>query len=309
MTLQQLQYIVALAQYGQFVKAAESCFVTQPTLTMQLQKLEEEVGGLLFNRDKSPVTPTPLGEAFLERARVILKEVEGLKQLVNDEIDKIEGTYRIGVIPTIAPYLMPRLIPQVLKANNKVKIKVYELRTDEVIDGLKKGTIDLGIAATPLVEDLIKEVPVYFEPFEIYIHPEHPKAKIETWSTLDLESNEMLILDEGHCFRDQALAICARAGKKMNKGFEYQGGSLEALMGLVDKGLGYTMVPAMVQKHKQGEGQIRCFKTPRPVREVSIVVHKSFARTAFIEWLQGQIEKVVPKDYLQPKKVKRIKWK
>jgi LysR family hydrogen peroxide-inducible transcriptional activator len=309
MTLQQLQYIVALAQYGQFVKAAESCFVTQPTLTMQLQKLEEEVGGLLFNRDKSPVTPTPLGEAFLERARVILKEVEGLKQLVNDEIDKVEGTYRIGVIPTIAPYLMPRLIPQVIKANSKVKIKVYELRTDEVIDGLKKGTIDLGIAATPLVEDLIKEVPVYFEPFEIYIHPDHPKAKIETWSTQDLESNEMLILDEGHCFRDQALAICARAGKKMNKGFEYQGGSLEALMGLVDRGLGYTMVPAMVQKQKQGEGQIRCFKTPRPVREVSIVVHKSFARTAFIEWLQLQIEKVVPKDYLQPKKVKRIKWK
>jgi LysR family hydrogen peroxide-inducible transcriptional activator len=309
MTLQQLQYIVALAQYGQFVKAAESCFVTQPTLTMQLQKLEEEVGGLLFNRDKSPVSPTPLGEAFLERARVILKEVESLKQLVNDEIDKVEGTYRIGVIPTIAPYLMPRLIPQVLKANSKVKIKVYELRTDEVIDGLKKGTIDLGIAATPLVEDLIKEVPVYFEPFEIYIHPDHPKAKIEAWSTQDLESNEMLILDEGHCFRDQALAICARAGKKMNKGFEYQGGSLEALMGLVDRGLGYTMVPAMVQGNKNGEGQIRCFKTPRPVREVSIVVHKSFARTAFIEWLQLQIEKVVPKDYLQPKKVKRIKWK
>jgi LysR family hydrogen peroxide-inducible transcriptional activator len=309
MTLQQLQYVVALERYGQFVKAAESCFVTQPTLTMQLQKLEEEVGGLLFNRDHAPVVPTPLGAAFLERARIILKEVEGLKQLVNEEIDKIEGTYNIGVIPTIAPYLMPTLIPQVLKVNAKVKLKIFELRTDEVIDALKKGTIDVGIAATPLMEDLIKEIPVYFEPFELYIHPNHPKASIKEWTTADLETNEMLILDEGHCFREQALAICARSGKKWNKGFEYQSGSLEALMGLVDQGVGYTMIPAMAMKGKESPSFVRCFKTPRPVREISLIVHRSFARTAFIEWLQLQIEQVVPKEYIQPKKVKRIKWK
>jgi len=309
MTLQQLQYVVALERYGQSVKAAESCYVTQPTLTMQLQKLEEEVGGLLFNRDHAPVVPTPLGAAFLERARVIMKEVEGLKQLVNEEIDKIEGTYNIGVIPTIAPYLLPRLIPQVLKANGKVKLRIHELRTDEVLDGLKKGTIDLGIAATPLIDDLIKELPVYFEPFEVYIHTNHAKWKMKEWSTSDLESNEMLILDEGHCFRDQALAICARSGKKMNKGFEYQSGSLEALMGLVDRGIGFTMVPAMAVSDEQRRMNVRSFKSPRPVREISILTHKSYARTAFLEWMQLQIEKVVPKEYIQPKKVKRIKWR
>ena len=309
MTLQQLQYIVALEQYGQFVKAAESCYVTQPTLTMQLQKLEEEVGGLLFNRDKSPVTPTDLGKLFLERARIILKEVEGLKLLVNEEIDKIDGTYNIGVIPTIAPYLMPLLIPQLIKANPKVKVKIFELRTDEVIDALKKGTIDIGIAATPLLEEIIREIPVYFEPFEIYISNHHPKYYRAQWTSADVESNEMLILDEGHCFRDQALAICSRSGKKFNKGFEYQSGSLEALMGLVNQGFGYTMVPALAVKGKGLENNIRSFKSPRPVREISILVHKSFARSAFIEWLQLQIEKVVPKEYIQPKKVKRIKWK
>lgn len=309
MTLQQLQYVVALERYGQFVKAAESCFVTQPTLTMQLQKLEEEVGSLLFNRDHAPVVPTPLGAAFLERARIILKEVEGLKQLVNEEIDKIEGTYNIGVIPTIAPYLMPKLIPQVLKVNAKVKLKIFELRTDEVIDALKKGTIDVGIAATPLMENLIKEIPVYFEPFELYIHPNHPKASIKEWTSADLETNEMLILDEGHCFREQALAICARSGKKWNKGFEYQSGSLEALMGLVDQGVGYTMVPAMAVSDEHKRQNIRSFKSPRPVREISILTHKSYARTAFLEWMQLQVEKVVPKEYIQPKKVKRIKWR
>lgn len=309
MTLQQLQYVVALERYGQFVKAAESCFVTQPTLTMQLQKLEEEVGGLLFNRDHAPVVPTPLGAAFLERARVILKEVEGLKQLVNEEIDKIEGTYNVGVIPTIAPYLLPRLIPQILKANAKVKLRIHELRTDEVLEGLKKGTIDMGIAATPLIDDLIKELPVYFEPFEVYIHPSHAKWKMKEWSTADLESNDMLILDEGHCFREQALAICARSGKKMNKGFEYQSGSLEALMGLVDRGIGFTMIPAMAVSDEQRRMNVRSFKSPRPVREISILTHRSYARTAFLEWMQLQIEKVVPKEYIQPKKVKRIKWR
>ncbi len=309
MTLQQLNYLVALDTHRQFVKAAESCFVTQPTLTMQIQKLEEEVGGQLFQRDITPIAPTTLGTIMIERARIIIQEVEGLKVLVNEEVEKIEGTFRVGIIPTIAPYLIPLFLPEVAQKNKKLHLKVREMRTEEIISSLKNGDLDLGILATPLQEKLIKEWPMYFEPFQVYLAPGHPKFKKDTWTSSELNPQEMLILDEGHCFREQSLAICGRQIKRKDLNFEYQSGSLEALMRLVEQGLGYTMVPALAVMNRAEAINARKFKSPEPVREISIVTHQSFHRLALIEWLRTEIQAVVPKEFVHPKKYKRISWK
>jgi LysR family hydrogen peroxide-inducible transcriptional activator len=309
MTLQQLNYLVALDTHRQFVKAAESCFVTQPTLTMQIQKLEEEVGGQLFQRDTSPIVPTALGIIMIEKARIIIQEVEGLKVLVNEEVEKVEGTFRVGIIPTIAPYLIPLFLPEVAKKNRKLHLKVKEMRTSEIISALKNGELDLGILATPLEEKLIKEWPMYFEPFQVYLSPNHPQFKKVNWTPDEMNPQEMLILDEGHCFREQALSICGRQVKRKDLNFEYQSGSLEALMRLAEQGLGYTMVPALSVRNRSEENNARPFKSPVPVREVSIVTHQSFHRLAVIEWLRSEIQSVVPKEFVHPKKYKRIGWK
>jgi len=309
MTLQQLTYLVALDTHRQFVKAAESCYVTQPTLTMQIQKLEEEVGGKLFHRNTTPIEPTMLGNIMIEKARLILSEVEGLKSIVNGEVEKVEGTFRVGIIPTIAPYLTPLFLPKVSKTNKKVHLKVKEMRTDEIIVALKKGEIDMGILATPLEDKQIREWPMYYEPFQIYLSPNDLRYKKSIWKTSDLEANEMLLLDEGHCFREQTLAICGSKGKRKDLNFEYQSGSLEALMRMVERGLGYTMIPEMAVKGRNEEKNARSFTAPIPVREVAIVTHQSFHRLALIEWLQKEIQNSVPKEYLQAKKYKRIGWK
>jgi LysR family hydrogen peroxide-inducible transcriptional activator len=309
MTLQQLTYLVALDTHRQFVKAAESCFVTQPTLTMQIQKLEEEVGGKLFHRNTTPIEPTILGNIMVEKARLILSEVEGLKTIVNGEVEKVEGTFTLGIIPTIAPYLIPLFLPIVAKKNKKVHLKVKEMRTDEIISALKKGEIDLGILATPLEEKQIREWPMYYEPFLVYLSEKDSRYNKKHWKSSDLEANDMLMLDEGHCFREQALVICGSKGKRKDLNFDYQSGSLEALMRMVEQGLGYTMIPELTVKGQSGERHARSFANPIPVREVSIVTHQSFHRLALVEWLQSEIQKVVPKDYLQGKKYRRIAWK
>lgn len=309
MTLQQLTYLVALDTHRQFVKAAESCYVTQPTLTMQIQKLEEEVGGKLFHRNTTPIEPTILGNIMVEKARLILSEVEGLKTIVNGEVEKVEGTFTLGIIPTIAPYLIPLFLPIVAKKNKKVHLKVKEMRTDEIISALKKGEIDLGILATPLEEKQIREWPMYYEPFLVYLSEKDSRYNKKHWKSSDLEANDMLMLDEGHCFREQALVICGSKGKRKDLNFDYQSGSLEALMRMVEQGLGYTMIPELTVKGQSGERHARSFANPIPVREVSIVTHQSFHRLALVEWLQSEIQKVVPKDYLQGKKYRRIAWK
>jgi LysR family hydrogen peroxide-inducible transcriptional activator len=309
MTLQQLTYLVALDTHRQFVKAADSCFVTQPTLTMQIQKLEEEVGEKLFHRNTTPIEPTFLGNIMVEKARLILSEVEGLKTIVNGEVEKVEGIFTLGIIPTIAPYLIPLFLPIVAKKNKKVHLKVKEMRTDEIVSALKKGEIDLGILATPLEDKQIKEWPMYCEPFKVYLSEKDPRFNKQQWKSSDLEANDMLILDEGHCFREQALVICGSKGKRKDLNFEYQSGSLEGLMRMVEQGLGYTMIPELAVKGRTSESNARSFANTIPVREVSIVTHQSFHRLALVEWLQSEIQKVVPKEYLQGKKYRRIGWK
>ena len=308
MTLQQLEYIVALDNFRHFVKAAEYCFVTQPTLTMQVQKLEEEMGMKIFDRSRKPLKPTLAGEQVLIKARQIVREVEQLKALVHDEVELMEGTFTLGVIPTLSPYLVPLFIAEFTRANPKTHLRIKEMQTADIIHHLKQGTIDLGLLVTPLEERVIREVPIFYEPFLLYLPEGHAlQGEIKIIAD-DLDPQEVLVLEEGHCFREQALAVCSSRGEGMPLGFEYQSGSIEALKALVDRGIGYTLVPELSVINDLGSSQIRRF-FEEPVREVSIVVHNSFTKEALLERLRDKIQDAVPEDFTKKKKYVRVKWR
>lgn len=309
MTLQQLEYIVALDNYRHFVTAAEKCYVTQPTLTMQLKKLEDEIGVKLFDRNKKPLMTTAAGERIILKARQILREVEEMKAYVYSETEMLEGEYTLGIIPTISPYVLPMFLPVFLRENPGIRLKITELQTEQITEQLKNGMLDIGILSTPLNERSIRTIPLYYEPFLLYLPKEHKLVHEEHLSADMLDPEEILVLEEGHCFRDQALAICSnvRAGKALN--FEYNSGSIEALKGLVDQKLGYTLVPELSVKQTSDESLLKRFTEPEPVREVSIVVHNSFTKEAVIDRLHKSILETIPDQLKKMKRYTRVKWR
>jgi len=307
MTLQQFEYVVALDEYRHYVTAAEHCFVSQPNLTMQVKKLEEEIGVRIFDRDKKPLQPTVIGKEIIIRARQILRESKQLKEFVNHEKDAMEGEFTIGIIPTLAPYLLPHFLPLFIKENPKLHLKIQELQTDQIITQLENGIIDIGLLVTPLNESSIKEIPVFYEPFLLYLPENHRFLQEKLMLAEDLDPSEVLVLDEGHCFREQALAICKRAKYDSSIGFEYQSGSIEALKNLVKNGVGYTLVPELSVINELRSVHIRRFTSPEPVREVSIVVHNSFIKESVVKRLKETIQKVVPNRLLERQSIVDLK--
>ncbi|MFC0875048.1 LysR substrate-binding domain-containing protein [Saccharicrinis sp. FJH2] len=309
MTLQQLEYVIALDNYRHFVTAAEKCYVTQPTLTMQVKKLEDEIGVRLFDRNRKPLIPTAAGEKMIIKARQILREVEEMKAFVYNETEMLEGEYRLGIIPTISPYILPRFLPGFLTENPQTRLKITELQTDQIIDKLKNGMLDIAILSTPLNDKAIRTIPLYYEPFLLYLPDDHKLNRVENLTADMLNPEEILVLEEGHCFRDQALAICSTtlAGKRLN--FEYDSGSIEALKGLVEKKLGYTLVPELSVGNRAGSVSAKRFSEPEPVREVSIVVHNSFTKEALIDRLHKSILEAIPDQFKKMKHYTRVKWR
>ncbi len=308
MTIQQLEYIVALDNHRNFVKAAEACFVTQPTLTMMVKKLEDETGFLIFDRAKKPLSPTPMGKQVIERARVILNEIKLLKESVSKENELLEGTFTIGIIPTLAPYLLPRFLPAFIHAYPKIHLKIRELQTEEILNALKKDVIDIGIVVTPLMERTIREIPLFNEPFMVYLPKDHRLTHRKDLSAADIQSENILIMEEGHCFREQALAICHSRKQRRNVPFEYESGSVESMKELVKQGMGITLVPELSVLSESGE-HVKRFKQPEPVREVSLVVHNTFNREALLEVIHESVLDCLPKKIKGLTKVKRVKWR
>lgn len=310
MTLQQLEYIVALDTYRNYVKAAKSCHVTQPTLSMMVKKLEEETGVSLFDRNTKPLQPTKAGQEIVAKARQILREVENLKSFVQHEVDDIRGEYTVGIIPTVAPYLVPLFIDGFTGLYPHTYLHIREMQTEQIIEQLKKGLIDIGIAATPLDVNQLREVPLYNEPFLLYEKTGgQPTPAHKTVSPAQLNADEIILMEEGHCFREQALALCG--GKKNRKHkflFEYKSGSIEALKNLVDQGVGKTLVPELSVLGETGRKNISRFKAPEPVREISLLVHTGFTKEALIEALHSAILKAVPERFTKKQKVKRVRW-
>ncbi|MHA4893867.1 hydrogen peroxide-inducible genes activator [Pedobacter sp. PWIIR3] len=304
MTLVQLEYIVAVDTYRSFVGAAEKCFVTQPTLSMQVQKLEEMLDVKIFDRSKQPVTPTEIGSQIIEQARIILQESLKVKELINSQQQDVIGELKVGIIPTIAPYLLPKVIAAMMEKYPQLKLMIWEYTTEDIIHHLKTGVLDCGILATPLADTNIDELPLYYENFVTYISKNSKLFKKKTIDANDLEDENIWLLNEGHCMRSQVLNICRSTKQNRIQGLTYNTGSVETLIRMVDMNNGATLLPelALEELSNKQMSKIRYFRSPEPVREVSLVTHKNFIKKRTLNALKEEILNVIPKNMKQKKK-------
>lgn len=309
MTLVQLEYVVALASYKHFTTAAKKCFVTQPTLTMQVKKLEDEIGAKLFDRSKKPLEPTAIGIPFIEKAREILEEAKQLKDSISVERFSVEGSFRIGIIPTLAPYLLPLFLPHFIQKHTKTTLVIEELESLQMIQRIKNNSIDIGIMATPLQEKSLREIALFNEPFLSYLPPQSPLLQQKIVTAQQLEPFDALVLAEGHCFRNQTLNICNANLSHSLKGFQYQSGSIETLIKMVDNNLGYTLIPQLAINKKLNTNRIKHFDQPEPVREISLICRKSFAKERLIEILRESILNVLPQNLEQNQNYQKVRWR
>ncbi|WP_341227623.1 LysR substrate-binding domain-containing protein [uncultured Arcticibacterium sp.] len=307
MTIQQLEYVIALNTYRHFVTAAKKCFVTQPTITIQVKKLEDEIGFSIFNKSQSPFVPTDLGAIFIKKAEVIVREVADLKNMVSKELYNIDGNFRIGVIPTISPYLIPLISGSFSRKYPNTFLKIDEMQTENIIAALQKKEIDIGILVSPLNEPFIREIKMYNEPFVFYGQKESFIESRKTISVSEIEElDDVWLLESGHCFRNQVLNICNNT--KNNKNIKFQSGSIEALKRMVDNYGGFTLVPEMAI-NKSDQGCNIPFEEPKPVREVSLAIHHSFSKNAVIDALRLEILEKTPDRFVKNKKFIKINWR
>ena len=305
MNLQQLEYIVALDIHRNHAKAAAHCHVTQPTLSMMVKKLEDELGVRIFDR-MQPLKPTAAGEVVLGKARQILQEVKNLKEFIKDEKDSIEGEFRLGVIPTLAPYLLPRFLNEFLEKHPGTSFTVTELQTDDIIKKLKTNRLDLAILVTPIDDKEIREIPVFYEPILLYTSDKLKYAQQEKVDVKSLTQENLLLLEEGHCFRGQVMNLCTAKGRKIHHQLNYQSGSFETLKAMVDNNYGYTLIPELAVNGKNKH--VKHFTSPEPVREVSLVVHHGFVKEMLLAKLREAILKSIPAHFKKNEKYIRVKW-
>jgi len=311
-TLIQLEYVVAVDTYRHFATAAEKCFVTQPTLSMQIKKLEDNLDVILFDRTKQPVIPTISGIKIIEQARIVLRESKKIEELVKDVKNDISGELRIGIIPTIAPYLLPLFIGRYKQKYPDVHLKVEEMVTEKIVMDLNNDKIDVGILVTPLHEKSIIEKHLYYEEMMIYTNINHPLATQPIIKIKDIATSEIWLLNDGHCFRHQIVNLCDLQNMESDSlPFEFEGGSLDTLMRIIDKEGGYTLIPELagldIAEHKQN--QIKHFSNIMPLREVSIVTSRQFAKTRLIDLLAKCIINSVPAQLLDSARGTIVEWK
>src|SRR5450631_2203180 len=292
MTLVQLEYIVAVDTYRHFATAAGYCFVTQPTLSMQVQKLEEELGLKIFDRSKQPVIPTEAGRELIDQARKILSEASVIGEIVQAKKGVLTGELRIGIIPTLAPYLLPLFIQGFTGKYPQIKLVVGEMTTESVVARLREGRIDVGILVTPLQENGIREHVLFYEELLVYVSRKNAAYKKHYMLAQDIDPNKLWLLEEGHCFRSQIVKLCElRKASREGSQFEYEAGSLETLRRMVELNDGITILPelAATDLSKRQMELIRHFKRPAPMREVSLVVHRDFVKQRLVQALKQEI--------------------
>ncbi len=310
MTLVQLEYIVAVDEKRHFAEAAKMCFVTQPTLSMQIQKLEEQLEVQIFDRSKHPVLPTEIGARIIKQARIILIEADKLKTIISDEKEIISGELRVGIIPTLSPYLLPLFINDFLTSYPDVNLEIQELITDQIIEKIERNQLDIGIIVTPIDHDYIEELPLFYEEFVAYVSSSNKLSKKLELTGSDINLTDVWVLNEGHCFRNQVLNIC-KPQKSKSKKFRFECGSLEALKKIVDYHNGLTLLPELATLDMTDEEleKVRTFADPVPVREVSLVVHKSFAKKGLTKALYNSVKASIPDDISSEKSGKVIRWR
>lgn len=295
MTITQLKYVLAVAEHKNFTLAAEKCFVTQPTLSMQIQKIEEELNIQIFDRTKKPIQLTDIGQKIVNQAKNIVVEADRIQDIVEQQKGFIGGEFRLGIIPTIMPTLLPMFLNNFIKKYPKVKLIIEELNTSEIITKLNNGHLDAGIAATPLLEEKIKEIVLYYEPFVAYIPESHHHFQKNEIEVADLNLNEILLLQDGHCFRDGILNLCKTGDRNEISHFQIESGSFETLIKLADEGLGTTLLPYLhtLDLKEKDKLKLRHFKEPKPAREVSLIFPKNELKIQIIDALRSTIAGVI----------------
>ncbi len=295
MTITQLYYVLAVAENQNFTKAAVKCFVTQPTLSMQIQKLEDELDILIFDRSKKPIELTEVGKKIVTQARNIVNEADRIQDIVDQQKGFIGGDFRLGIIPTVMPTLLPMFLKTFVKKYPKVKLKIEELTTEEIISRINDGHLDAAIAATPLENENIKERVLYFEPFVSYIPNSHRLNEKKKIDVSDLDINDILLLEDGHCFRDGVINLCKVFKNPQDEHFQLESGSIETLIKLSNEGLGMTLLPYLhtLDIKEAEKNNLHFFNEPSPAREVSIIYHKSELKMQIIEALQDVISGII----------------
>ena len=295
MTITQLQYVLAVAEHKNFTLAAEKCFVTQPTLSMQIQKIEEELNVLIFDRSKKPIQLTDIGQKIVNQAKNIVIEADRIKDIVEHQKGFIGGEFRLGIIPTIMPTLLPMFLNNFIKKYPKIKLIIEELNTDDILLRLKNGHLDAAIAATPLEDEKIKEIVLYYEPFVAYIPENYAISHKSEIEVSDLNLDDILLLQDGHCFRDGILNLCKSQSVSSKNTFQLESGSFETLIKLADEGLGTTLLPYLhtLDLKEKDQLKLRHFKEPKPAREVSLIYPKNELKIHIIDALRTTISGVV----------------
>lgn len=311
MTLTQLEYIVTLDTYRHFVLASEKCFVTQPTLSMQIQKLEEELGVKIFDRTKQPVIPTEIGATIIAQARIVLREAGMIRQLIAEQKDTMTGELRIGIIPTLAPYLLPTLFKNIREKYPQVNLLAREIITEEIVQELKNNRLDCGIVVTPLKDYSIKEDVLFYEELFVYVSKNNALHNKKYVLPGDIDPAQLWLLEEGHCFRSQILNLC-ELQKHSGIQFRYETGNIETLKRMVDNSDGITILPELaIMEFTQPQLKlVKRLKEPSPAREVSLVTHRDHLKTKLIQTLKEEILNIVPKamQKLHKKKVVDINY-
>lgn len=301
MTLQQLEYILAVARHGHFGRAADACNVTQPTLSAMIGKLEEEIGAKLFDRNRQPICPTPVGERVVQQAREVLAQADNIKDIVKEEQQSVGGKFRLGILPTIAPYLLPRFFPQLMKKYPALDIRVQEMKTHQIKEALLQGDIDAGIlAAIEGLEDY-SQTSLFYEKYVGYVAREDSLFKKEVIRTADVASSSQLwLLDEGHCFRNQMVRFCQMKSSQTSQ-LAYNLGSMETFMRMVESGMGITFIPelASIQLSEPQKELVRPFAIPIPTRQLLLITNRNFIRQTLLDVVVKEVQASVPKAMLK----------
>lgn len=297
MTIQQLEYIIAVDKHRHFGHAAEACYVTQPTLSAQVSKLEKELDVVIFDRSKMPVIPTEIGTMLIAQAKRVVAESKAIYETVSHLKGEVGGILKLGIIPTLAPYLLPLFIRNFIQKYPSVKLQVDEMVTEDVLRKLKNDELDLGIVVTPLEEPGILEKPVFYEKFYAYLSKNHSLLNKREVKVEEIINEDLWVLQQGHCFRDQVLSLCDQ-NKFDRINFHYESGSLEGLKNLVNRYQGVTLLPelAAFELNEEEKGRIRPFHGKPPTREVSLVLTRGFLKKRLVELLFAEITQAIPKE-------------
>ena len=299
MNMQQLEYIIAVDDCRHFVKASEKCFITQATLSMMIKKLEDELEIKIFDRSRQPVVPTEMGNKVIAQAKVILRESKRLKELVQEAQGELSGELKVGIIPTLAPYLLPLFINSFLKKYPLVRLRISELTTAEIIDKLEKHDLDAGLLSTPLHSPSISEEALFYEQFVVYAATGEKILKKKYVLAKDIDVNRLCLLEEGHCLRSQAFNLCELKNKKkeLNQ-LDFATGSIETLKKIVEANAGITILPMLALKDMSAKqkNNVRYFKDPVPVREIGLVTYRYFVKEQLMQKFKEEILSHIPSE-------------